>query len=146
MVAPIFPTWHRPYVALYEQTLASHFPSIIAQYHGSVRHHLHHASLTWRLPFWEWAVTDPALPVEFTTPTITIYGTHGHLIGHSPNPFLAYKFNPIDPSFFGSFAIWPTTLRCPSTGDATAKSQPDVVKAGLGRSQLKQNVWSIFED
>lgn len=38
------------------------------------------------------------------------------------NPFLSYPFHPIDPSFPGSFAVWPKTLRHPTSVGPSAES------------------------
>lgn len=148
---PTFPTWHRPYVALYEQTIVQQFDKIFAQYSGPVKERLQNAAATWRLPYWEWATDEPTIPVEFTTESIQILDTKdpsgSKLVPLNPNPFAFYKFNPIDPSFSGNYKIYPTTLRCPNTSDATAVSQPDLVNENLRDPQydLKGSTWAIFQ-
>jgi hypothetical protein len=74
------------YVTLYEQTVASHFPEIIKDYEGQTKANLEIAAKIWRLPYWECATDNPALPVEFTTSTVQVYGTDGKLIDLNPNP------------------------------------------------------------
>lgn len=147
MVGDLFPTWHRPYVALYEQTLASHFTDIIAQYSGVVQASLSDTAKTWRLPYWEWAVDVPAIPPEWISLTISIWGTNGQPFDE-PNPFIGYGFKLIPPSFgayYVPFGLFPTTLRWPSTAGADAKSRPEEVTPYLQSKDVKQHVWSVFE-
>jgi len=145
-IVPTFPTWHRPYVALYEQTIVNQFDAIIAGYSGTIKQGLQQAAPTWRLPYWEWATDQPAIPVEFTTTSIQIYGTNGQLTDLQPNPFAYYEFNPIDPSFSGSYKVYPITLRSPSTSDAKAISQPELSNENLQGSDLKDSTWKIFSE
>ena len=145
-IVPTFPTWHRPYVALYEQTIVNQFDAIIAGYSGTIKQGLQQAAPTWRLPYWEWATDQPVIPVEFTATTIQIYGTDGQLTDLQPNPFAYYKFNPIDPSFSGNYKVYPITLRSPSTSDAKAISQPALSNENLQGSDLKATTWTIFSE
>src|SRR5208337_3836200 len=113
IIVVTFPTWHRPYVALYEQCLASYFTDIIQEYtNPDVVQRLTNASLVWRLPYWDWGVyTD--LPSEWYSNTIQIYAPDGSTANTS-NPFSAYTFHPIDSSFRRTpYANFTTTLRCP---------------------------------
>lgn len=150
-LAPLFPTWHRPYVALYEQLLVSHFDTIIGKYSGSVSDSLRASAQKWRLPYWEWAVDEPAIPKEWISETIKIWDTTGKEIDYKPNPFQCYNFQkPLDPSFSTvSTAVgkyFGKTQRWPSTADGTAVSQPDEVTPYLKSRHLKKGVWSIFGD
>jgi len=133
---------------LYEQTLAARFPEIIQEYTGDVQKKLKEAADVWRLPYWDW-VYNPALPVEFTTSTIEIYGTDGGLTPLSPNPFGCYTFKKMPPPDFPSgtpeLLVYPHTMRCPSTKKADAISQTENVNTNLQGSKLKSNVWNLFQ-
>jgi tyrosinase len=148
-----FPTWHRPYVALYEQLLAGYFPGIISQYsatNASVGQALQNASQTWRLPYWDWAI-NTSLPNEWTSNTIQILGTDGNPTSVT-NPFSAYQFNPIDPSFapyappdYPDYSQWPTTIRQPTDSeDPNATSQPDVSNQQLSTTDFKALILDLF--
>jgi tyrosinase len=133
-----FPTWHRPYLALFEQTLASYFPEIIQEI--SAKNHafgnsLNQASKTWRLPYWDWCLY-PKIPEEFSLKEIYLY-QDGDL-KKLPNPLQGYKFKtgPI-------LGPWATTIRQPSNDDPPV-SQPDVVNGKLGSEQLKTLVMQLF--
>lgn len=86
-----FPSWHRPYLALYEQQLASYFPDIVQLYQkGSRGEQLANAAQVWRLPYWDWALY-PTMPDEWSSSEIKIYGPDGNITSFH-NPFAAYKF------------------------------------------------------
>jgi len=148
-----FPTWHRPYVALYEQSLASFFSDIIEQYTAetpTVGGRLQTASQTWRLPYWDWAA-NADLPDEWASTQINILDTDGSTISVH-NPFNHYVFHPIDKSFapyrppkFPNYAQWPTTLRQPtSPSDPNATSQPQVSNSWLEQADFKQWMLDLF--
>ena len=144
-----FPTWHRPYVALYEQQLAVYFPEIIKSYqqgNPTLGQQLANSAQTWRLPYWDWAI-NPAMPAEWTSPQIAIYATDGSTQSVS-NPLADYEFHPIDSSFDGTqYAIWPTTLRAPSSRGSNAQSQPQRSNAALTGDgpQFKNWVLDLFQ-
>ena len=144
-----FPTWHRPYVALYEQLLAGFFPQIVSDYtatNADVGQRLQTASQTWRFPYWDWAL-NPTLPDEWISNTIQILGTDGTLTDLSPNPLQGYRFHPIDPSFNRYiYRIWPTTLRQPSSQSSGAVSRPNVADQQLSTTDFKALILDLFPD
>ncbi|ESZ91618.1 hypothetical protein SBOR_7980 [Sclerotinia borealis F-4128] len=93
-VSILFPTWHRPYLALYEvvsplrdderdcidslqQVLHSVISFIAEQYPiGAERERYTAAAGNFRIPYWDWAVVPAAgqsvLPASVTTPTIAV--------------------------------------------------------------------------
>lgn len=140
-----FPTWHRPYLALYEQCLGSHFPSILKPYEGNPTVHarLLQKSQTWRLPYFDWAL-NPQIPDKFASPTIEVLAPDGSVTSQT-NPLYAYTFHPIDPSFRGTpYANWPTTYRSPLLRPGhNPVSQNDVASANLARSQSDFKLWIV---
>jgi tyrosinase len=148
-----FPPWHRPYVALYEQLLASFFPTIVSEYaqsNPSLGQQLQTASQTWRLPYWDWAINQ-TIPAEWTADTVQILDTNGN-VTNVTNPFAQYAFHPIDDSFAPyvppnspDFANWPTTLRQPTDpSDPNATSQPSVCNSQLATSDFKALILDLF--
>ncbi|KAG8891850.1 hypothetical protein FRB99_003288, partial [Tulasnella sp. 403] len=93
----LFPTWHRPYMALYEQVLQSHAVEIAKKYQVDQAGWLAAAN-TLRMPFWDWAVNivPPPEVISDKQVTITLRDGTQKLVD---NPLLAYTFKPIDPSF-----------------------------------------------
>jgi len=98
----LFPTWHRPYLALYEQVLYSLMQQIVGEFPaGSDRDRYSTAASTFRIPYWDWAAAPPSgksvLPasvggsatVQVTAPTGTTT---------IKNPLFSYTFHPLDPN------------------------------------------------
>ena len=56
----LFPTWHRPYILLYEQRLYETMLKLIpTTFADSDQKAMVFAAETWRLPFWDWAMKKP---------------------------------------------------------------------------------------
>ncbi|KAL0630990.1 hypothetical protein Q9L58_010157 [Maublancomyces gigas] len=119
----LFLPWHRPYIALYEQTLFANVKAAVAAFPpGPTKDKYTRLVPSFRVPYWDFAA-QPALPdiilnkkqIEVTTPTgkQTIN-----------NPLYCYNFGTIDRTDFPSapFNIWLNTLRQPST---TRNPQPN---------------------
>ena len=141
-----FPTWHRPYVALYEQLLGAQFPAIIRAYaaaNPSLGAQLSNSAQIWRLPYWDWG-QNADIPDEWSGTTINIWATDGSVTA-VPNPLNNYAFHPIDSSFRGSrYQVWPTTLRQPDSTNSRAQSQPDVANQQLAATDFKQLILDLF--
>jgi tyrosinase len=143
-----FPTWHRPYVALYEQLLAGFFPSIVQAYsqeNAELGARLEAASKIWRLPYWDWA-SNANIPDEWSATQINIYSSDGNQ-AQVPNPLNHYTFHPIDASFNRyKYRVWHNTLRSPNSSSAHAVSQPRVSNNRLqaGFPQFRRWVLDLF--
>lgn len=105
----LFPTWHRPYMALYEvrslgatlritltdatqQVIWLNAQWIAAKYPASQRARYRAAALTLRIPYWDWSV-NPTMPPEVNQPTIYIKAPNGTI--NVPNPLFTYTFHPL---------------------------------------------------
>ncbi|KAM0228209.1 hypothetical protein ACHAP5_012004 [Fusarium lateritium] len=74
-----FPTWHRPYMALFEQCVWDNMNDVIE--HWVNKHHLEDPELglwktakdTWRMPYWDWA-RQQSYNEDFAYPQILIQG------------------------------------------------------------------------
>lgn len=102
-VSNIFLTWHRPYLALFEQTLYQHIIEAVQEFpYGRERRIFMKAAQTWRLPYWDWATTptgSTAFPTSLSSPTVTVYVPGGTAV--IPNPLYAYQFHPVSiPDFY----------------------------------------------
>ncbi|EXJ57078.1 hypothetical protein A1O7_07422 [Cladophialophora yegresii CBS 114405] len=84
-----FPTWHRPYLALYEQLIWQHAQNIARTYPDDQREQYVNASVTLRHPYWDWAV-HPALPDVVAEPRITVNTPIGWRT--MDNPLYQYVF------------------------------------------------------
>ncbi|KAK1836674.1 hypothetical protein QBC39DRAFT_56270 [Podospora conica] len=137
----LFPTWHRAYVLLFEQTLVSHAVRIAKLYPSNRSPTYQAAAQVLRQPFWDWA-SQPMLPVAVTLAHVTVTGPEGPVTIH--NPLYNYRFQrKSDVKKLGFEQN--ITLRCPvtetdNTNNATASDQKMVQIA----SSLKTQVWDVF--
>ncbi|KZL88097.1 tyrosinase precursor [Colletotrichum incanum] len=114
----LFPSWHRPYLALYEQVLFRLVQLIASWFSDPTERAFYQAAATdFRIPYWDWATPPPPgemvyLP-EFGEPGIQVYGPRGWQF--IANPLHNYKFRPLDPDVFseGDFPRWTETMRAP---------------------------------
>lgn len=95
----LFLPWHRPYLALYEQTLQGLMAEIVDEWPDSPeRDNYTQAATTFRLPFWDWAVLaadgETTVPDFFITPTIDVTLPNG--TETVDNPLYSYKYHPLD--------------------------------------------------
>jgi tyrosinase len=90
--SPIFPTWHRPYVALVEERIWSYAQSIASSYPDDQRQSYVDAATTLRFPYWDWA-TNSAMPESLTYQDIVINTPTGQQ--SMTNPLYSYKFHPL---------------------------------------------------
>lgn len=82
-----------------------------------------------RLPYWDWGVNAVPPPEIIELPKLEVLQPPSGRPGLVPNPFLAYTF-PLE--FFAqpaesfaeqpALAVWPKTLRCPTTVTADAQT------------------------
>ncbi|KAF7562627.1 hypothetical protein G7046_g1502 [Stylonectria norvegica] len=116
----LFPTWHRPYLALYEQEMyrmvniiANMFPN------ETERQSYQKAASSFRIPYWDWAIDAPEgdthLPDVFWNATISQNGPEG--IQSIRNPLYSYTFHPKDEDAFiwSPLKEWDETKRAPNT-------------------------------
>ncbi|EMD35992.1 hypothetical protein CERSUDRAFT_74776 [Gelatoporia subvermispora B] len=116
----LFPTWHRPYVALFEQELYKHANEIASSYGDEWKAAAHNL----RSPYWDWASvdSDKKIPKELTTPTIRIMAKDGDGLVEVTNPLFEYKFHSDDPNktFPDYLKSWGSTLRHPTSEGSDA--------------------------
>ncbi|KAM7207522.1 Di-copper centre-containing protein [Naviculisporaceae sp. PSN 640] len=138
----LFPTWHRPYLALFEQVLVSHAVNISNQYHPDDAPAYKKASQTLRLPFWDWAA-DPTIPEVMGKPGVTVNAPAGPTT--IPNPLYSYRFqNPIPSGWGGNLSRYHETIRC--LGDDGSVNNITLANANMKAEGpgLKSSVYDAF--
>lgn len=94
---PLFGTWHRPYVALFEQQLQKAAKQVASQFPASSRSKYEDAANKLRVPYWDWAKkvnsAAEAIPATMTTPNIQVTFPNG-TSGQISNPLFQYTFHP----------------------------------------------------
>ncbi|KXH25142.1 hypothetical protein CSIM01_11403 [Colletotrichum simmondsii] len=144
----LFPSWHRVYLALYEQILfqlvqliASWFPD------PTERAYYQAAAIDFRIPYWDWATTPPlgesVYLSEFEQPAIEVYGPNGWQT--IANPLYSYKFRPLDPQVFsqGDFPHWTETMRAPFE---TTDNQSIAHSIEHARPALQQRLYTLLSN
>ncbi|KZV69786.1 Di-copper centre-containing protein [Peniophora sp. CONT] len=132
-----FPTWHRPYVALYEQVLQTHAIEIAKTYTeaNGVRDRFMKAAQNLRAPYWDWASSAVPPAEVISLKQVNIIGPDGQKKAVN-NPLLGYTFHPIDPSFPEPYAEWKMTLRHPTPQQGpNAKSNVQQLKSTMQSEQ-----------
>lgn len=149
----LFPTWHRPYLALYEQELHKLAGAIADMFSNATERSLYRqAASDFRIPYWDWASPAPEgqshFPDVFWNATMIQYGPNGVQVIR--NPLYSYSFHPLD----GDALIWPPlrswneTKRAPNTGVSQVEppSMNDQVSAALlaRLPEIQQRLYILF--
>ncbi|KAJ9151377.1 Di-copper centre-containing protein [Pleurostoma richardsiae] len=137
-----FGTWHRPFVALFEQILARHVQDVANRYGGAQAATYKAAAKTFRVAYWDWA-RDASLPMAVTPETVTINSPTGPMTLH--NPFYSYRFQ--------DFPFTRAEMELgPLSADAESKRNPNsggisnetATTAKLSADNLKDSVYKVF--
>ncbi|KAM0740987.1 hypothetical protein ACQRIT_003844 [Beauveria bassiana] len=140
----LFLPWHRPYVALFEQTLVSHARKIAVKYPEEHRSKYIEAADTLRSPFWDWA-TDRAVPQATVPQTLTInVSEDGRLEARIvENPLYTFKFPQVVlEGHLGEFDHEKRTqvYRC----NQLFMSYPETANANIRSKNYKQSLYDSF--
>jgi tyrosinase len=105
-VSNLLLSWHRPYLALYEQVLYQHILEAVNEFSdGELRQRYATAASTWRVPYWDWAAPpqngQSVYPSILAAPTVQVTTPTGD--AEIPNPLFSYKFHPVSVEDF----YWP---------------------------------------
>ncbi|KAH8588949.1 hypothetical protein B0O99DRAFT_524064 [Bisporella sp. PMI_857] len=144
----LFPTWHRPYLALIEQVIAGHAQNIAKLYSSAT---YQTAADNLRLPYWDFS-SIPTMPDVLNTATVSINTPSG--LENVTNPLLLYKFQefPLNSTWFPnddsvslgerSLSQLRITMRLPFNGE----SSPDSANSNLrnARPSLMQGTYNVF--
>ena len=93
----LFPTWHRPYVALFEQLLYGIVQDIAASF-GNQTDYVEAAN-TFRVPYWDWLLPpgdgQDTMPISISgSAPVQVNTPNGFQM--IPNPLYRYHFSPLD--------------------------------------------------
>ncbi|KAI1382190.1 Di-copper centre-containing protein [Hypoxylon crocopeplum] len=151
-VSILFPTWHRPYLALYEQVLYNNVQYIATLYPPDLIDRFQEAASTFRIPYWDWAAVPPegdsVLPLSVGgSPTVNISGPNG--IQSISNPLFSYVFSPFNASTFPDFPYntWRETKRAPRPlNSPNATSNNSFVAHALDNHlpSFQQRLYNLF--
>lgn len=121
----LFPTWHRPYMALFEQVVWNKSQIIAQQYPDGQRDTYLAAAETLRVPYWDWSM-QADMPAVVNIPTVSINTPSGQQT--VSNPLYSYIFPASTLSDFGNQLDFNVTVRRPALNGT---SQPALVNQQL---------------
>ncbi|KZS89025.1 Di-copper centre-containing protein [Sistotremastrum niveocremeum HHB9708] len=107
----LFPTWHRPYLMLFEQRIYEIMLEIIAKFPEQQRATLLKHANAWRFPYWDWAVEGAKVPAIVSDAKRTVLLPSG-LTAEIDNPLLTFR----TPEPMGKYGI--TRIHEDQTHDA----------------------------
>ncbi|KAH4131075.1 tyrosinase [Parastagonospora nodorum] len=155
-VSNLFGTWHRPYLALFEQILHDRAVDIANEYPaGEARQNARKIADKVRLTYWDWAVDPPTsegiMPKCLRSPTATVTFPNGTK-GEIANPLYRYDFHPLKAEDFSAlkgfeFTEWEHTIRYPlDPHSANATSRNDEINVRLSKQQpnLRDMVYKLL--
>ncbi|KAG0641703.1 tyrosinase precursor [Tuber brumale] len=130
----LFLTWHRPYLALFEQSLFENVKAAVAAFPpGPTKDKFTRLVPSFRMPYWDWAA-DATIPnVVLRDETIEVETAAGRQ--RIRNPLYSYNFGSIDRREFpeSRFNTWLNTVRYPNSTNVIPadKGNPALVEAQM---------------
>ncbi|KAH6644006.1 common central domain of tyrosinase-domain-containing protein [Boeremia exigua] len=152
----LFPTWHRPFLALVEERIYFHAREVVAGFpEGGLKSRMVAALPALRLPFWDAAAVPPigtgSYPwsVQRSTIEVELPDGTGSIKKTIPNPLYSYSFHPLPAKdLFGKlpWTHWQTTVRYPTDRYANAHSQDSKIASELDLNlvNLRQRTYQMF--
>ncbi|KAF2445573.1 Di-copper centre-containing protein [Karstenula rhodostoma CBS 690.94] len=148
----IFPTWHRPFLALFEEVLYLNCrEAVSALPEGELKDRYWKALPSLRLPYWDWAAIPPeeegTLPASVQADTVNVTMPNGTVT--IKNPLHSYKFHPLPDWEAEGEERWkefPSTVRGPTTADKNAQSNNTKAAQALqeNRSSMQARVYNLL--
>lgn len=126
----LFPTWHRAYVALFEQALVDNAIAVAEQYTGNDRERYMTAAQNLRVPFWDWAALpqdgENPFPDMFTVESVFVNSPNGPM--NISNPLTGYHFKEYEQHDF--------------IGGDDMERKPQFTQSN--RRQLRSDLWTTL--
>ncbi|KAF2155064.1 Di-copper centre-containing protein [Myriangium duriaei CBS 260.36] len=150
-VSNIFLTWHRPYLALFEQVLYGHVQNVANSYPAATKARFQAAAKNFRIPYWDWAAVPtcsgcqpyPLLVQNMYITVTTPSGSQSVL-----NPLFRYDFHPISANdmVYNPFAQWGVTKRYPTSWDQNGVSQNNLIAPQIAnnRASFADRLYNLF--
>ncbi|KAJ8112746.1 hypothetical protein OPT61_g4959 [Boeremia exigua] len=152
----LFPTWHRPFLALVEERIYYHAREVVSESpEGDWKSRMTAVLPALRIPYWDAAAVPPvgtgSYPWSVQRKTIEVElpdGT-GSIRTTIPNPLYSYSFHPLPAKdLFGKlpWTHWQATLRYPTHRYADAESQDSKIASQLDLNlvNLRQRTYQMF--
>jgi tyrosinase len=144
----LFGSWHRPYLAIFEQAWYQSVQEVIKTFPSSQQSRWNNAAATLRMPYWDWAM-DPGssgatVPTLIRDQTVTVTKPSGTVT--IPNPLYSYSWGSSLPSEMGGgpWNNWPTTLRRPVGNPTRSNNNEMNARFNSMRLSLRDRVFALF--
>ncbi|KAF1816707.1 Di-copper centre-containing protein [Eremomyces bilateralis CBS 781.70] len=147
----LFLTWHRPYIALYEQVLVAFAIDVAQEFpEGPIRDRYEQAASSLRAPYLDWAMEQRTggnvLPDSVASPTISVItpdnigwnSTNTTTTSIIPNPLYSYRFHSEEDFVYTKYINWNSTLRHPTSDSASATSDTEQLHSALNSMRQGQ--------
>lgn len=142
----LFGSWHRPYLAIFEQALFQSIQEVINTFPESQRNRWRQAASTFRMPYWDWAVDGGAntVPTLVRDQTVTVTKPSGLVT--IPNPLYSYSWGNSLPSEMGGgpWNNFPNTLRRPVANPTRSNNNEMNARFNALRVSLRDRVFALF--
>ncbi|KAI4668713.1 uncharacterized protein J4E78_002541 [Alternaria triticimaculans] len=143
----LFGSWHRPYLAIYEQAWYQSVMEVIAQFPSNQQQRWKNAASTLRMPYWDWAMDTnggPTVPTQMRDSTVTVTKPQGTVT--IPNPLYKYSFGSSLPSEMGGgpWNSFPETLRRPVANPTRSNNNEMNARFNSIRVSLRDRVFALF--
>jgi tyrosinase len=144
----LFGSWHRPYLALYEQAWYQSVQEVIATFPSSQQQRWKNAASTLRMPYYDWAKFpgsgQPAVPTMIRDATVTVTKPSGQVT--IPNPIYSYTWGSSLPSEMGGgpWSNFATTLRRPLSNPTRSNNNEMNARFGSIRISLRDRLYGLF--
>ena len=142
----LFGSWHRPYLAIFEQALYQAVQEVIDEFPSGQRGRWQQAAATLRMPYWDWAQDGGSntVPTLIRDQTVTVTKPQGTVT--IPNPLYSYSWGNSLPSEMGGgpWNSWPNTLRRPVSNPTRSNNNEMNARFNSLRVSLRDRVFALF--
>ncbi|KAF1844065.1 Di-copper centre-containing protein [Cucurbitaria berberidis CBS 394.84] len=144
----LFGSWHRPYLAIYEQALYQSIQEVIDDFPSDEQDRLRDAASTLRMPYWDWAMdpgqNQPVVPALMRDQQVTVNKPEGRVTIR--NPLYSYSFGDSLPDEIGGgpWNSWPITLRRPVGNPTRSNNNELSARFNAQRVSLRDRVFALF--
>ncbi|KAF3047601.1 hypothetical protein E8E12_010743 [Didymella heteroderae] len=142
----LFGSWHRPYLAIFEQALYQSIQEVIDTFPQNQRGRWQRAASTLRMPYWDWAQDggSATVPTQIRDQTVTVTKPSGRVT--IPNPLYSYSWGSSLPSEIGGgpWNNWPNTLRRPVANPTRSNNNEMNARFNAMRLSLRDRLFALF--
>jgi tyrosinase len=143
----LFGSWHRPYLAAYEQAWYKCVLEVIQEFPSNQQARLRSVASTLRMPFWDYARdpgSGPAVPTQIRDKQVTVTKPQGRVTIH--NPLYSYSWGSSLPAEMGGgpWNNFPETLRRPVSNPTRSNNNEMNARFASIRISVRDRLFALF--